>query len=250
MCFRIWQFSDTHLFADRQATLYDLNPANTLAAVLADASQAETQADLAVVTGDLVHDESVQGYQHFAEQLSCLKRPVYCLPGNHDDPGLMSRILNSGDVRVGKVLIHRHWQLIFIDSTLSGQVGGLINSRQLVHLEQCLKSHPDKATLVFLHHPPLLTGMAWLDDGQILENPEDLFMILERYRQVRGVCWGHAHQLHTSWHRDIQLLGCPSTMVQFKPDCHQFTLDSLGPAYRWLDCHDDGRLESDVIFLH
>lgn len=249
MSFRIWQFSDTHLFADEQAKLYDLNTAETLSAVLDHARHADNQASLAVVTGDLVQDESEQGYQCFERQLSSLKIPVYCIPGNHDDPEILTRTLQGGEVQVLKSVIYQQWQLLFLDTTVLGKVGGRLDRQQADQLRQCLMRYPNMPTIVFMHHPPLPTGMQWLDDGQILEQPEELFLVLDQFPQMRGVCWGHAHQAHESSRHLVKLLGCPSTMVQFKPDCQQFTLDTLAPAYRWLDCHADGRLDSGVIYV-
>ncbi|HDL7062596.1 TPA: 3',5'-cyclic-AMP phosphodiesterase, partial [Yersinia enterocolitica] len=43
-----------------------------------------------------------------------------------------------------------------------------------------------------------------------------------------------------------RLLASPSTCVQFKPHCTNFTLDTVAPGWRYLDLLPDGRLETEV----
>ena len=47
----------------------------------------------------------------------------------------------------------------------------------------------------------------------------------------------------------IMCMACPSTSVQFKPNCEKFTLDTVNPGYRWLDLYEDGQFESHVSRL-
>lgn len=41
----------------------------------------------------------------------------------------------------------------------------------------------------------------------------------------------------------------PSTCVQFKPHCANFTLDTVSPGWRWLELHPDGTLTTEVCRL-
>jgi Icc protein len=38
----------------------------------------------------------------------------------------------------------------------------------------------------------------------------------------------------------------PSTCVQFKPNSKNFTIDTEGPGYRWLDLHADGSIDTGL----
>ena len=244
---RIWQFSDTHLFADPAGELYDCRTGQSLQDVLDHARGSIRPNDIAVVSGDLVHDESRQGYRCFISMFETLGIPVFCLPGNHDDPALMREMMGVGRVRFAPVHMADGWQCWFLDSTVRGKVGGYLDDECLSSLRRGLQATRDHHTLIFLHHPPLATGMAWLDAGQILENPQHLLDLADEYPQIRAIAWGHAHQEVDTVHNGIRMLGCPSTMVQFRPDREQFDLDSLPPGYRWLDCQADGRIETGVI---
>ncbi len=47
----------------------------------------------------------------------------------------------------------------------------------------------------------------------------------------------------------VQLLGSPSTCVQFMPEAAEFSLDNKPPGYRWLSLHSDGEIETGVTYL-
>ena len=82
---RLLQFSDPHLMADPHATLRGVPTLASMQRVLAHAGGRRLNIDALVCTGDIVNDEP-DGYAHFARELSNFGKPVYCVPGNHDDP--------------------------------------------------------------------------------------------------------------------------------------------------------------------
>ena len=124
---RVWQFSDTHLFADTAGKLYDCVTRQSLQNVLDHARGRISSNDIAVVTGDLVHDESHEGYRLFMHMFETLGIPVFCLPGNHDDPALMEEMMQAGPIRYIPVYMTDSWLCCFIDSTIDGKVGGRLD---------------------------------------------------------------------------------------------------------------------------
>jgi len=247
--FRVLQITDTHLYEDEDRHYYDVNTDATLRNVLEWVLEVEEDASLVLMTGDLVHDESPQAYQRFHNYFSGLGRPVYCLPGNHDDFALMNSILSGNDVNCERFVLHGTWQFILLNSTVTGEVGGHLETEELDRLAACLQTHPDHFAVVCLHHPPLPSGCAWLDQGLILDNPGDLFNVLDAYANVRCVVWGHIHQEYDVLRNNVRLLGSPSTMLQFRPGSAIFVIDDAAPGYRWLDLYADGKLETGVIRL-
>ena len=246
---RVLQFSDTHLSADATTTYYGVNTDESLGRVIRYALEHFPHVDLTLVTGDLVHDETAAGYERLKRHLQILKTPVFCLPGNHDNPEVMNRILSSGNISAGRSALKKTWQIILLDSTVPGEVGGRLSAHELDKLESLLSRHPDYHALVCLHHSPFLTGSDWLDSGLLLHNPDDLFAVIDRHAQVRGVLWGHIHQEFYLRRNNVEYYATPSTMVQFKPNCHDFTLDDKSPGFRWLDLHMDGSIETKVVYL-
>jgi 3',5'-cyclic AMP phosphodiesterase CpdA len=47
--------------------------------------------------------------------------------------------------------------------------------------------------LLAVHHVPLSIGSPWMD-GMGMENPEDLFGVMDRFSNVRALVCGHIHQ--------------------------------------------------------
>ncbi|QHB34846.1 3',5'-cyclic-AMP phosphodiesterase [Yersinia canariae] len=243
---RILQITDTHLFAGEHETLLGVNTSRSYRAVL-DAIIAEQHPfDLIVATGDLAQDHSVAAYENFAEGISRLSAPCVWLPGNHDFQPAMVDALADADIAPSKhVLVGDNWQILLLDSQVFGVPYGELSDYQLEWMEHCLVAYPERYTLVLLHHHPMPSGCTWLDQHS-LRNAHMLAAVLTRYPRVTTLLCGHIHQdLDLDWYGK-RLLASPSTCVQFKPHCTNFTLDTVAPGWRYLDLLPDGRLETEI----
>lgn len=247
--FRIWQISDTHLYADPQREMYGINCDISLQQVLSAVRSASIPVDLCLLTGDLVHDGSETGYQRLLHHIDSLGVPAYCLPGNHDDVDLMQRILVSEHVSCEKHLLYRQWLIVLLDTTVRDSDAGHLPAHECRRLESLIQQYQDRHVLLAMHHPPVPTTMAWLDRDVTLDNPGRLQELVKKYSRIRAVIWGHAHQEFTKTDAGVLWAGCPSTMAQFKPNTVEFTLDALQPGLRVLDLWEDGRIDSTIIRL-
>ncbi|CND01813.1 cyclic 3'%2C5'-adenosine monophosphate phosphodiesterase [Yersinia pseudotuberculosis] len=243
---RVLQITDTHLFAGEHETLLGVNTSHSYRAVL-DAIIAEQHPfDLVVATGDLAQDHSVAAYQNFAKGISRLPVPCVWLPGNHDfQPAMVDALAEAGIAPSKQVLAGEHWQILLLDSQVFGVPYGELSDYQLEWMERCLIAYPERYTLILLHHHPMPSGCTWLDQHS-LRNAHMLAAILTRYPRVTTLLCGHIHQdLDLDWYGK-RLLASPSTCVQFKPHCTNFTLDAVAPGWRYLDLLSDGGLETEV----
>lgn len=222
-----------------------VNVLDSLRCVVSAAQADRPLPDLVIATGDLVHDESVEGYRLLADTLRELPAPVYCLPGNHDVPSRMREVLNSEAVRYAAEWLTGRWQVILLDSAEPGQASGHLSAGELSRLRDCLQRRPERHALIALHHPPVAIGSPWMD-AMGLANDEEFFDAIDAFPQVRGVVWGHIHQEFDAERRGVRLLGAPSTCVQFAPHAEHCLVDPRPPAYRWLHLHADGRIETAV----
>nr|WP_228457123.1 3',5'-cyclic-AMP phosphodiesterase [Serratia symbiotica] len=246
---RILQITDTHLFADKHETLLGINTYRSYHAVL-DAIQAQRrELDLIVATGDLAQDHSLAAYQHFAEGIFQLPAPCVWLPGNHDyQPAMVDALTTAGIAPSKQVLLGDSWQVILLDSQVYGVPHGELSEYQLEWMARCLQTHPERYTLLLLHHHPMPCGCTWLDQHS-LRNPHMLATTLLRYPKVTTLVCGHIHQdLDLEWQGRC-LLTTPSTCVQFKPHSTHFTIDDVSPGWRYLDLLPDGRVETQVYRL-
>ncbi|MFC3394130.1 3',5'-cyclic-AMP phosphodiesterase [Brenneria rubrifaciens] len=246
---RILQITDTHLFAGEHETLLGINTYRSYHAVL-DAIKARREAfDLIVATGDLAQDHSLAAYHHFSRGIRQLPAPCVWLPGNHDfQPAMVDALAEEGIAPSKHVLVGDKWQIVLLDSQVSGVPHGELSDYQLEWLERCLKNQSDRFTLLLLHHHPSSCGCTWLDQHS-LRNAHNLAAVLTRYPRVNTILCGHIHQeMDLDWH-GRRLLATPSTCVQFKPHCTNFTIDDVAPGWRYLDLMPDGRLETEVFRL-
>jgi Icc protein len=240
---RVVQISDLHLQTRPNGCLWHVDVDQGLAAVLERITTRHWPQDLVLATGDLVQDDGA-AYPRLRASLEPLGVPVYCLPGNHDVPERMTAVLNAGLVCHKRHVIDDYWQFILLDSTLPESPAGHLADAELTFLEQTLRAHPDHHAMVCLHHPPVVIGSAWLDT--MVSNGGDLFAVLDRHPQVRAVVWGHIHQTFSARRHGVELLGAPSTCLQFKPGAADAQADDAPPGYRWFELHADGTLRTGV----
>jgi Icc protein len=242
---QVIQITDTHLYADQCGCLLGLNTQHSFELILEQVRRQHWPADAVLATGDLTHDGSPAAYIRLHRQLATLGIPVYCLPGNHDEPAQVGRLLKGGKVQTTSCAEHGAWGFVFLDSTRPSSEGGHVSNNALMCLRKCLQQFRQRHLLVCLHHQPVPVGSRWLDTMTV-DNATELFKVLDAAPQVRAILWGHVHQIYEGERNGVHLLSCPSTCVQFLPGAENFALDPSPPGYRWLRLYPDGRIDTGV----
>ncbi len=245
---RLLQVTDPHLYAVTGTRLLGVDTHASLLAVVNNAKSHHWPPDAILATGDLVQDESREGYQHFRRVFEALSVPVYAIPGNHDDPVFMQQVLEGGRFRYCETAVFDDWSVPTLSTYAKGQAGGVLSHETLWDLEQTLGRHRDKYALICLHHQPVPMGSRWLD-AVGLADAKDFLAVIARHDNVRGVLWGHVHQVFDE-HRDgVRFMSTPSTCAQFLPGSEKFAVDTRPPGYRWLELKPDGSIDSEVVWL-
>ncbi|EGV16772.1 3',5'-cyclic-AMP phosphodiesterase [Thiocapsa marina] len=241
------QLTDPHLFAKADGQLLGVTTRRSFEAVLEHACTHSPHADTLVLTGDLVHDESREGYRSLRRLLDRTGLPYYCIPGNHDSRPLMEDLL--GPAALGPVAVHRlgNWNLVFLDSTEPGQDGGRIGGARLAALREALAASPSPA-VIFLHQHPIPVQSDWMDRLSVADGDE-LIALCNRSPRVKALVCGHIHQEFEQRIDGYSVLGTPSTCVQFAPRRSEFAIDTRAPGYRELTLHQNGALETHVVRL-
>jgi len=242
---RLVQISDTHLFADPTRKFGGVTTLASLERVLGFIWNADSPVDAVLATGDLAHDGSREAYAAFQRTLAERQVPVYCLPGNHDDPAHLAEVLATGSVRRTETALLDAWQIILLDSRVAGHDGGRLGAERLHRLEAELERRLGHHVLIGLHHHPVPMGSEWLD-GMGLADAAALFAVVDRFPAVRAIVWGHVHQEFDGERNGVRLLAAPSTCVQFRPDTERYAKDRRAPGYRWLELRPDGTIVTAV----
>lgn len=248
MTFKIIQITDTHLFEDPSTELLEVCTNKRFESVLAHVNQHHADADLLVISGDLVHDDG-GAYQRLHGLLSEWHDRLQVIPGNHDIRealiGAFSCDTRLDDQHITFNVEHSGWQIIGLDTLLDGRVEGDVDDVQWNWLEQILVANPEQPSLVFMHHPPVIVGSKWVDKLGLISF-ERFKVVVEENPQIKLVVCGHIHQEHTQPFGQAMLFTTPSTSVQFLPKAVEFTTDSIDPGYRWIDLNPDGSFKTGI----
>lgn len=245
---RVLHLTDPHLFADPKAALRGTVTYDSLSAVLAHYQDNQWRADVAVVTGDLIQDDSADAYTHFRLLLESLGLPVHCLPGNHDIRALMRAALPEPPFYYCGVLERDDWLIVCIDSCITGDAGGQVAAAEFSRLEGLIEKTTAAHVMVCLHHPPVAMGSKWLDTVGLYNGDEFIERLSESGR-VRLAIFGHVHQPYDTEHNGIRIIATPSTCRQFKQGSDEFAVDQRPPAYRRVCLHADGRFDSELVWV-
>ena len=245
--FRIVQITDPHLFKDTNGELLGINTQASFSQVLSEIQQQQYDYDLVLATGDLVQDNSDEGYLRFRQEVKTLNnKMVFWIPGNHDFQPKMFEILKEDSVSAKKhILLGDKWQILLLDSQVQGVPHGQLEAEELDWLKLKLQEYPERYSLIVLHHHLLSTGSAWLDQHN-LRNANELAEVLAPFKNVKALLYGHIHQQVDSEWLGYQVMATPSTCIQFKADSNTFALDVVQPGWREIDLYADGHIETRV----
>ena len=221
--------SDIHLTPPGQKAA-DLDPWERLEACFRSIEERHPEAELLVVTGDVSSDGQAETYRLLNDRLSDLRLPCRLVPGNHDDRAAMVRHLkglekDEAGYLQGTIQTSAG-AFIFLDSQSGPHDGsshhGLLCEKRLAWLESRLEENADRSVYLFMHHPPFVSGMTFMDRTR-LRNPEDLALVLEGREQVKHLFLGHLHRsVSGSWK------GIPFSVQS--STCFQVALEmGLGP---------------------
>ena len=244
----ILQITDLHLLTRPGLKMSGVNTEHSFCQTLQYAHDQHGKFDLILVTGDLAQDPCQFAYQRIYDELEKYQSRTVCLPGNHDEPVLMENFIAGELINCDKQILFKDWQIINLNSKKQGTEGGFLASEELNFLSQSLNKYPNLNALIAVHHHPLPTKSKWLDT-MMIENREALFLVVDKYPQVKAITFGHIHQKLESKINHIQILGTPSTCFQFKPDCIDYALDDKTPGYRYFQLYPDGLINTKICYV-
>ncbi len=202
----IAQVTDTHVKAAGKLAYGRVDSARKLRDCVAHLNGLDPRPDVVLLTGDLVDFGRPEEYALLREILAPLAMPTYAIPGNHDERGALRAAFHDHEyLRRDPEFLHyaiedHPLRLVGLDTTIPGRPEGELCERRLAWLDARLRAAPDRPTVLFMHHPPFLTGLANMD-WQNCANAEALGALVERHPQVIRILCGHVHRpIHTLWH--------------------------------------------------
>lgn len=242
--FTIIQISDLHI-AEEGEHPYEVDVRGNFLAVMDDL--ASQRMDLLVITGDLCYraaDERI--YAWIRDKIDKLDIPYRVLPGNHDDPDMLAESFQGHtSLREDGIFFFEEFTgfgAFFMDSSTN-----TVPEKQLQWLAES-GSGDRRRTLFFLHHPPALCGVPYMDNKYALENRDTVqAAFLTASRQPVVFC-GHYHVPKICISRGMPIFLSPATFFQIDEDTEAFRPAHHMPGYRKTRIYGD-KIESSVKYI-
>ncbi|MDF2367470.1 phosphodiesterase [Sneathiella sp.] len=216
----IAQLSDCHIAVpeDEFAKLY--HPTAKLRDAARHVNTSANRPDIVFLTGDLVNTALREEYDILREVIREFEMPVYLLPGNHDDCGLLREMFPEHDYlpKEGKLnFTVEGWplKLICLDTNIHGKPQGHLGPEQLGWLDQELKAETARPVVILLHHPPFKTGLTSMDEMGLLDMA-DFAEVVSRHDHIERILCGHLHRAIQARVGGTVAQTCPSTSHQVR----------------------------------
>lgn len=228
----IAQISDLHIKRPGVLAYGQVDTAAALTRCVATLNAVRPRPELVVISGDLADTPMAEEYEHLNRLLAPLEIGFAAVPGNHDSRELMRAALPKGGYAQSTGALNSlhaigPLDLVLLDSSVPGKPHGELEAATLAWLDATLALSSTRPALLFLHHPPFVTGIHHMD-AQNLRNAGALADILRRHPRARLVAAGHVHRAALT-----QFFGIPATICP-APN-HAVALDleeSLPPSFK------------------
>ncbi len=226
----IAQITDFHVCAPGALVYEGIDTNRHLREAVRRLNALSPRPDLVLGTGDLVDHGTVEEYLHLREILAELQMPIYLTVGNHDDRAAFLKVFgdHSGVKTASGPFLNYAFdagdiRLIGFDTAVPGVSYGEACEERVAWLDAELERHPDRPTIIFMHHPPFETGIWWMDAIR-LRGSKRLAEVVRRHRQIRRIWCGHIHRSIFSEWAGVLCSISPST-------AHHVSLDIDGTAF-------------------
>jgi len=198
----------------------DLNDANqhsdtvaNLRLMVKHLRQMTPQPSFVVASGDLTNQGDKASYQLVRDILKDAGLPVIYALGNHDKrpafrlvfPNVAENANNEAPVYHRSV--QGGIQIITLDSSQPGRVSGAICDQQFAFLDQTLRDNPNLATLLVIHHPPMITDTS-LPWERLSQDDSNRLADTLRDRHIIAILSGHIHINRVSHWHGIPVIVC------------------------------------------
>lgn len=219
----IAQITDLHIRPAGMTAYGRVNCNAMLEACVASLNALDPAPDVVIATGDLTDCGLAEEYEALRRILAPLEMPVKLIPGNHDRRENLLMAFPEHASLLGCPPYIQYVDdsfpvtLIGLDSVVPGFGHGALCAQRLTWLDQTLRDRRNKPAILFLHHPPFLTGISDMDSINC-RNGSELADIVVKHPNIERVLAGHHHRpIQTRWAGTIGSVA-PST-------AHQVTLD-------------------------
>lgn len=244
----IAQMTDIHIGFDPDARPEELNRTR-LRATLSRLQSAPNVPDLLVLSGDLTDHGDRASFEALGELLAEVACPILPLVGNHDTrEGLLHAFPDCGrtDGFLHYAIEREGLVILCLDTLEPGRHGGGFCTRRRAWLAARLAETGNRPVAIFMHHPPVVSGIDWMDPAADEPWIASFAAGLAGHEQrIVGIHCGHLHRPLSTRFRGIPLSVTPPIaplvaldLAEMRPDIadNRDLITSEPPSYalhRW-----------------
>ncbi len=208
----IAHITDPHLGLDTRSLPGHPGPVEAFRRALQHVRAMDPAPEVLLLTGDLTDNGAESDYLALRGVLDELVPPpsaggprVWAVLGNHDERRAARAVLGDWlgsapdlDVDAGGPACtyaqHGPLHLIGLDTLVPFQAHGELDDTQLDWLARTLQHCAGQPVLIFMHHPPLVSGMTAMDACGLLRGGDRLAQLVREHGHVQLIIAGHLHR--------------------------------------------------------
>ena len=223
---KLIQITDLHIGTDGEDT-YGIDVRKNFLDVL-EAVKNE-KPDHVIISGDLcLMEGQSEVYEWIKGHLDASNLTYEVQSGNHDDPVLIAKCFGlettENHIFYKKKIGEKN--ILFLDTTHYH-----LPDNQLVWLENELKKL-DEELILFIHHPPLKSGVPFMDNKHYLKNMEAVQTVLFEYPHPIHIFCGHYHVDKVVQQKNLTVYITPACYFQIDYRETDFKVDHMRIGYR------------------
>ena len=132
--------------------------------------------------------------------------------------------------------------IIFLDTTT-----GVVSQKQLNWLKEQLAAHQEEL-IIFMHHPPLIGGVPFMDSKHYLRNMDEVQAVLTAHPYNLTIFTGHYHVEKTIRYKNLEVNITPSCFFQIDQQSREFKVDHYRVGFRKIEV-ENKMLRHSVCYL-
>ena len=150
-----------------------------------------------VLSGDITDNGDLDSFEKTAELLAECPFPVWPMVGNHDTREALVEAFPQVELDGGFLhyaIEDDGLRMLLLDTLEHGRHGGAFCEARAAWLTAQLDAAPDTPTLIFMHHPPVVSGIEWMDPAPDEPWIQRFGAAVEGRGQILAIHCGHLHR--------------------------------------------------------
>jgi len=204
--------------------------------------------EMLIIGGDLclkAADKSI--YQWLKSHLDKLDKPYHIIAGNHDNHQLLHEVFPqlrlSEEEEIYYTLDNHGETLIMLDTARAK-----MSTQQKEWLQAKISTSHNDRIFIFMHHPPTMMNVPFMDSKHSLEDGDACMKILQDCGKRVHIYCGHYHVHKSAQIGNISIDITPSLYAQIDQYELDFAVDHKQIGFRVIDI-DGTHIYSTVHYL-